>query len=231
MKDKWHGLENLKLVLDYVKQDAAYKTQFTSVDRISELQELFFIIKNNLIHSAFADGEEMKSIKDELNLFRGYLNDIVLEWEACAAEIDMVSKKLVSNTKREYYSRVVQESDTSNIGKNEDPRGIDLLWIGAKLKIGEPVDSNCPKLQHVNGEDTPVVNLNKFQKAEFESMLSYLKSCQNIKISDEREKQDGRLYISILKPLRLNETKILKKLIEFGIEIWSGKEFLSESVE
>jgi hypothetical protein len=228
-KHKWHDLEKLEQVLLNLREDHSYHSNFTSLDRINELQQLFSIINNNLMHYAFEEGDEIQAIRDELQIFRGFMSCIVQEWESCILDIDLISKKLISSTvkKYEFFSsdeddRVAQRLNFEITEPNIPKQLKAIEKQKPSPKIGKVIE------REIYGKPfVPKRNLSEIESAEFEILLDHIKINPQMKLIDTRNKKNGELFLSIYVEPTLDEKRMLIRLIELGLEIWPGKHFLA----
>ena len=231
-RNKWHDLDKLESVLINLKEDDAYQLNFTSLDRIIELQQLFSIIKTNLIHYAFEDGDEIHCIKDELQTFRGFLSNLVQEWESCISEIDWIAKNLVSSTKKEYslkteirsYEQLTNESD-ENILKSSTAE-VANNSIHVENILTSNIDINIVMPKRIGNVYKPTIQLSKEEQALFEILLSQISQNPDLKLTDTRGMPNGELFISLYKSPNDIAKKTLKRLVSLGLQIWPGKHFL-----
>ncbi len=194
IKSAWIGLESIEELLKNFDPGLEYKFQFTSVDRLTELQQIFFLIKNHIQDCKITNENKLVQLKDELNLFRGFLSEIQREWEDCISEIDLISKTIRLEVEQLPDSPVQIQNDENETQKEHK-----------KLPI----------------------NLTKQEKNEFSKLLFEISKSRNVKIEDTRDKRGGGLFLSLLaKPAELEAIK-LKRLVELGLEIWPGKNFLN----
>ena len=72
-----------------------------------------------------------------------------------------------------------------------------------------------------------IVNLTDKEKIEFSRLLFEISKSRNIKIEDTRGRPGGGLFASLLsKPGHVEAIK-LRRLVELGLEIWPGRNFLN----
>ena len=76
IKSPWTGIEELENFLIGFEVGSEYKYQFTSMDRLIELQEIFCLIKNHLEECHFEDEKKFELLKKELGIFRGFLSEV-----------------------------------------------------------------------------------------------------------------------------------------------------------
>ena len=229
IRNKWHDLEKLESALKGLKEDPSYQSNFTSLDRINELQQLFSLIKNNLIHYAFEEGDEIHGIRDELKILRGFISNIVQEWESCIAELDWISKKLVTSTVKEVQIDAAEKEipDASELSAKLIEVNINEE-INSKKNSTSKYDSKRKNDKEIYGK--PYISkfeLSKLESAEFEILLSQLEKSPNMKLNDTRNMKNGELYLSIHSMPTYEERKIIMRLVKLGLEIWPGKRFLN----
>ena len=193
-KTVWTGVESIGELLVNFDAGLEYKYQFTSVDRLIELQEMFFLIKKYLQNCKIDNEEKLAQLKEELEIFRGFLSGIQREWEDCISEIDLISKNI-------------------------------------RLKVMEspvlPVQIDSFENKVNNGSKCYPIVLSEQESKEFSDLLFYISKSRNVKIEDTRSKPGGGLFLSLLsKPGHVEAIK-LKRLVELGLEIWPGRNFLN----
>ena len=193
-KSAWTGVESIGELLVNFDAGLEYKYQFTSVDRLIELQEMFFLIKKYLRNCKIDNEEKLAQLKEELEIFRGFLSGIQREWEDCISEIDLISKNI-------------------------------------RLKVMEspvlPVQIDSFENKVNNGSKCYPSVLSEQESKEFSDLLFYISKSRNVKIEDTRSKPGGGLFLSLLSKPGHVETIKLKRLVELGLEIWPGRNFLN----
>jgi hypothetical protein len=198
IKSPWNGIEELKKKLESFEVGNAYKFQFTSLDRISELQEIFFLIKTYLNECSINDENNLKLLKNELDFFSSLLGEVQREWEDCIAEVELISQKL-----------------------QVDKASPDETSMQSDMAFGFVVN------EQVNTKLVVRKNLNIKEQIEFSKLLSEIAKSRNVKIEDTRGRPSGGLFVSLLaKPGHVESIK-LKRLVALGLEIWPGKHYLN----
>jgi hypothetical protein len=197
VKSPWYGIEEIKKKLENFEVGIAYKFQFTSLDRISELQEIFFLIKTYLNECSIDNENNLKLLKNELDYFSSQLREVQREWEDCIAEVELISQKL-----------------------QVDKSYSDETSLHTEVPLGFVKD------EQVNVTLVVRTRLSNKEEIEFSKLLYEIGKSRNVKVEDTRGRPGGGLFVSLLaKPAHVESIK-LKRLVELGLEIWPGKHFL-----
>lgn len=91
---QWHDLENLKAVTQKFNDSTSYKSKFTSVERISELQEIVHLTTGALESYSIEDEETCNCLRNELSTLRGYLVGLVGEFEDSIYRLERLTTSL-----------------------------------------------------------------------------------------------------------------------------------------
>lgn len=119
---QWHDLENLKAVTQKFNDSTNYKSKFTSVERISELQEIVHLTTVALESYSIEDEETCNCLRNELSTLRGYLVGLVGEFEDSIYRLERLTTSLHVSPKEPVEeveptitaSKVVAELDQPN---------------------------------------------------------------------------------------------------------------------
>ena len=210
---QWHDLETLKEVTQSYKYPTNYKSKFTSIDRISELQEIVHLTTAALESYSIESEDKCNSLRNELSILRGYLVGIIGEFEGSIYELERLATALHVSLKEsvaeaEILATVPEQSDIEAIAEfdqpNEHPDSEDSL--GSTLRRNQTQTSTST----VNAGQTRRNLLGKLRqrgyKVEQHANGKWLTSLSDYPDEDTRE--------------------IFLKLLDLGLVIWPGSRFL-----
>lgn len=225
-RKQWHDLETLRdLAIGGKTSTNDYTHGFTSIDRIAELQEILYLTKVALENYSVEDVDNGRLVRNELSVLRGYLVNLIGEFEDSVYEID----GLISSVHRLLERRLLTSAQTRDAQTDVDIEEMVDREIAQGHKQRDQIDNPNPipeAIQHQSGNDGQAFGVDRSStrshSGEFGELLSKLKRL-GYKVE---EKTDGRLLTSVSKSPNDEEKTVLLRLQELGLEIWPGKRFL-----
>ena len=129
------------------------------------------------MHYAFEEGDEINGIRDEIKILRGFISNIVQEWESCIAELDWISKKLVTSTVKEVQIDASEKDILDASELNEKLIGMKVNEeIKSKKNRASNYDTKRTNNKEIYGKPyIPKYELSNLESAEFEILMSQLK--------------------------------------------------------
>jgi hypothetical protein len=135
---QWHDLETLKEVTQGFKESTNYRSKFTSVDRISELQEIVHLTTGALEIYSIGSEDTCNRLRNELSILRGYLVGLVSEFEDSIFDLERLTTSL-------HVSRIEPildtEASTADMEHCDIEMNADIYQSSELSKVDDSFDS------------------------------------------------------------------------------------------
>lgn len=218
---QWHDLETLKEVAQSFKDSTNYRSKFTSVDRISELQEIVHLTTGALESYSIENEDTCNSLRNELSILRGYLVGLVGEFEDSIYELERLTTSL-------HVSRKEPVVDAEVSATEPEPEQSDIEVIADLYQSNEHSDSDDSFGSTFRRSQTkPAVSAQAIAETgeTRERFVDMLIKWERLGY-EIKWKAEGHWQTSIYSYPSEEAMKLLNNLVDYGVKVSGGKRFL-----
>lgn len=220
----WHDLEFLHKITSSNEIESNFKGEFTSVDRISEIQDIVHAVDNCLESFIIDDSETLDSIRFELSILRKYLVSIVSEFDDAISRIEILSRSLtVSHPSNDSD---VPVDELCGISKNDE--SLDHFEDRKSLNSSDEVIENI--VPTATGGAFEARNYGKRRERKRKSSFGSLESNWR-SLGNEIEWATNHWRASFLVDTEIDSLCLIERLRTYGVLFYSLLEHNRQSTQ
>lgn len=213
---QWHDLETLREVSLYVKEPTNYKSKFTSVERISEIQEIVHLTTSALKNYSIENEDTCIRLRNELLILRSYLVGLVGEFEDSLYAVEALAQSL----------HVCQRESTVDT-EISTPK-MENTAIAVTVDLNQSIESiNQDNFSCSNSQNNTMKSEVRSQKISEngksrERFVDLLTEWKNLGYEIDWHADEGYWQASINCSPDDQASRLMSKLVEYGVKLNVG---------